>query len=163
MQKNLCYSKCAQEGLIMTIDAEYIRRFAADQYVTPARMHKKAKFSIAVKPVEALLKKRGLPQGRTPLVCSALRGNKFQKENGLVLDHWDGPPSGQSTTVVYHFRFADDKVSENGGSEVAETPEQWALRLTNKIRGLMKNEIAAHGGTEGFMRWVRSEDEEDAA
>jgi hypothetical protein len=25
----------------------------------------------------------------------------------------------------------------------------------------MKDEIAAHGGTEGFLRWVRSDSDED--
>jgi hypothetical protein len=44
--------------------------------------------------------------------------------------------------------------------EAAETPEEWAARMTGKIRGLMKEEIAAHGGAEGYMRWVRSDPEE---
>jgi hypothetical protein len=35
------------------------------------------------------------------------------------------------------------------------------LRVANKLHGLMKEEIAAHGGAEGFIRWVRS-DEGDA-
>jgi hypothetical protein len=46
---------------------------------------------------------------------------------------------------------------------VPETPAERALRLTEKLRGLMQDEIAAHGGTEGFMRWVRSDEDEEAA
>lgn len=143
----------------MTIDAGYIRKFATDAYVKPARRRGEKKFSIAVKPVEADLKKKGMPTGRTPLVCSALRGNKFQKENGIVLDHWDGPPSGQSPTVVYHFRFVEGSMPDEHVEKRNETPEEWAFRVTEKIRGLMKKEITAHGGTEGYLRWVRSEDE----
>jgi hypothetical protein len=44
-----------------------------------------------------------------------------------------------------------------------ETPEEKAFRLTEALRGLLKDEIAAYGGTEGFMRWVRSDEDEDAA
>jgi hypothetical protein len=44
-----------------------------------------------------------------------------------------------------------------------ETVSERAFRLTEKLRGLMKDEIAAHGGTEGFMRWVRSDEDEYAA
>ena len=142
----------------MAIDATYIRKFATDAYVKPARQRGERSFAIAVKPVEADLRKRGLATGRTPLVCSALRGNKFQAENGIVLDRWEGPPSGQSPTVVYHFRFVDAPK----GKVPAETSEQWAFRVTEKIRGLLKEEIASRGGAEGYLRWVRSADEDEA-
>ncbi|MGB6194467.1 MAG: hypothetical protein WBF42_18520, partial [Terracidiphilus sp.] len=41
-----------------------------------------------------------------------------------------------------------------------ETPEAWASRVTGKIRGLLKDELAAYGGGEAFLRWVRSDDED---
>jgi len=41
-----------------------------------------------------------------------------------------------------------------------ETLEAWAHRLTEKLHGLLKEEMAAYGGGEAFLRWVRSEDEE---
>jgi hypothetical protein len=44
-----------------------------------------------------------------------------------------------------------------------ETPEAKALRLTEKLRGLLKEELAEYGGGEAFLRWVRGYDEEDAA
>jgi hypothetical protein len=143
----------------MPVDANFIRKFASETYVQPARQRGEERFSISVKPVEFDLRKKGLPAGRTPLVCSALRGNKFQQENRIVLDRWDGPPSGQSPTVVYHFRFIDPPAV--GGRPLDETPEEWAERLTSKIRGLMKEKIAEHGGTEGYIRWVRSSDDEE--
>ena len=46
----------------------------------------------------------------------------------------------------------------NGAAK--EDSDAWAERVTSKIRGLLKDEIAKFGGTEGFIRWVRSEDEE---
>jgi|SRR5215472_3813198 len=138
----------------MPIDADYIRQFAKENFVEPAKQKGEKRFSIAVKAIEAGLRPRGLESGLTPLVCTSLSGNKFLKENGIVLDHWDGPPSGKSTTVVYHFRFADSPVMSGGSYE---TTEQRALRLTETLRGLMKEELQKHGGTEAFLRWVRSD------
>jgi hypothetical protein len=40
------------------------------------------------------------------------------------------------------------------------TPERFK-ELIDGLTGLMKDEIAAYGGTEGYMRWVRGSDEED--
>jgi hypothetical protein len=41
-----------------------------------------------------------------------------------------------------------------------ETPEAWAHRATGKLFGLLGEEIAAAGGAEAFLRWVRSDDED---
>ena len=148
------------EEASMDVDTNYIREFAKNVYVRPAIARNESLIAIPVKAVESDLKKVGLPSGRTPMVCAALRGPKFQRENKLVLDHWDGPPSGQSTTVVFYYRRAGDAVQV-----AAESPAARAFRLTEKLRGLMKAGIAARGGTEGFIRWVRSvdSDDEDAA
>jgi hypothetical protein len=34
--------------------------------------------------------------------------------------------------------------------------------LTEKLRGLLKEELAEYGGGEAFLRWIRSEDEDAA-
>ena len=141
----------------MAVDADYIRQFAKEKYVEPAKRRGEKEFSIAVRAIETGLRPEGLESGRTPLVCTSLSGNKFQRENGIVLDHWDGPPSGKSTTVVYHFRFAD---SPTTSGRSYETTEERASRLTEALRGLMKQEIQKHGGTEAFLRWVRSDEDE---
>jgi hypothetical protein len=76
-----------------------------------------------------------------------------------------------STTVVVRYRVADSGVwpgtNRNGlenkpvdSSE--ESPEEWAFRLTEKARGLLKEELAEYGGGEAFLRWIRSEDEDAA-
>jgi hypothetical protein len=36
-----------------------------------------------------------------------------------------------------------------------------AKRLTEALRGLLKEELREHGGTEAFVRWIRSD--KDAA
>ena len=43
-----------------------------------------------------------------------------------------------------------------------ESPTAWAERLADRLRGLLKEELAAYGGGEDFLRWVRSEDPEPA-
>jgi hypothetical protein len=43
-----------------------------------------------------------------------------------------------------------------------EDPDAWALRVTEKLRGLLKDELAEYGGGEAFLRWIRSEDEDAA-
>lgn len=150
------------------IDAEYIRNFASEAFVKTALRRGDKLISIPVRAVAEELKKKGFPPDRMPMVCSALGTKKFQRENGIVLDHWDGPAKRQSTTVVFHYRVADDTNEVDGAVVPVESSSERAFRLTEKIRGLMKDEIDAHGGAEGFMRWVRSdaddgdEDEEPA-
>jgi len=40
-----------------------------------------------------------------------------------------------------------------------ESSRDRAYRLTESLRGLLREEIAEHGGAEAFVRWVRSDDE----
>jgi hypothetical protein len=147
----------------MKIDANYIRKFVSETYVRPARDRGQTTLAIPVKRVEEDLKKVGLQTGRTPLVCSAIRGNKFQDENEILLDRWDGPPSGQSTTVVFHFHLAEKARAQAADPAGMESPEDRAYRLTEKLRGLLKDEMAEYGGGEAFLRWVRSEDDDEGA
>ncbi len=41
-----------------------------------------------------------------------------------------------------------------------ETPSERAYRVTERLRGRLKDVIQSYGGTEGYMRWVRGEDED---
>lgn len=88
----------------------------------------------------------------------------------------DGPPSKISTTVVVQYRFAAkvsgaQVASKYAGSRSAashketnckETNKVRAKRLTDRLRGLLKEELAEYGGGEAFLKWIRSEDEEAA-
>lgn len=151
--------------------SDTIRVLAREKYVKPALENGKARFTITVKALWNDLQAEGLPvAGRTPQICSAVQTKKFLKENGLEIENVEGPPSKVSPTVVVHYRVAKARQSaehaQAQGAENApvheETPEEWAHRLTGKLFGLMKEEFAAFGGGEAFLKWVRSEDEEDA-
>ncbi len=89
----------------------------------------------------------------------------------MEIEAIDGPPKKQSSTVVITYRFASSQaqrriettpIQGESASTSDETPEEWAHRMTGKLSGLMKDEIAAMGGSEAFLRWVRGYDEEDA-
>jgi len=46
---------------------------------------------------------------RVSLVCQALRSSKFLDENHLVLERWEGQPSGRSTTVAFTYRLLHEE------------------------------------------------------
>lgn len=50
------------------------------------------------------------------------------------------------------------QLKRNDGQD--ESSEDRAYRLRESLRGLLREEIADHGGAEAFVHWVRSEDEE---
>jgi hypothetical protein len=128
------------------------------------------------------LQENGFPERNWPQVCTAIQAGKFLRENGLEIEGVDGPPKKQSSTVVVRYRIArrgESELRPSGASQgpslapasgtvressddVKESPEARAFRLTEKLRGLMKNEIAARGGAEGYIRWVRGYDEDEA-
>jgi hypothetical protein len=116
------------------------------------------------------LRPSGFPGNNWHQICSAIQAEKFLRENGLEIESVDGPPSKTSSTVVVHYRVVGTAEASSGKSDAqrmaaptGETPEARALRLTEKLRGLLKDELAEYGGGEAFVRWVRGYDEEDAA
>jgi hypothetical protein len=145
-----------------------IRDLAQAKYVNPAIMAGKQKFSIRVRDVLGDLQSEGFPGGHTPQICSALRTSKFLRENGLEIENIEGPPSKTSPTVVFTYRIARKEARalavrahrEQIAELPGESPSDRALRLTEKLRGILKEEFAAYGGGEAFLRWVRSEDED---
>jgi hypothetical protein len=151
--------------------SDAIRTYAISRYVRPAVLAGEREFAIPVKAVWEGLKAQGVEMlGRTPQICSALRTGKFLQPNGLEISRIEGPPSGQSPTVVFHYRVigseagmpSSSQAQGDEGQQSSETPEEWAHRLTGRLCGLLKDEITATGGTEAFIRWVRSRDEDGA-
>ena len=149
--------------------SEQVRAVASEKYIMPAIRAGKTPFSVAVKDVIQDLVSQGFPPGNIPQVCSALRKKEFLRSHGIEIESIDGPPSKMSTTVVYRYRLANPRRPTGAGPNAAEElnvraqeedPDAWALRVTERIRGLLKNEIAELGGAEAFIRWVRSEDED---
>jgi hypothetical protein len=143
---------------------------ALEKFVTPAVRAGKSQFSVAVRDLMRHLQAGGFPERNWPQVCTAIQAGKFLRENGLEIEGVDGPPKKQSPTVVVRYRIATPEQTPfagaveltPGGREAnTENPEAWAFRMTERLRGLMKEEIAARGGAEGYMRWVRGYDEEE--
>jgi len=149
--------------------SDQVRAVAVKKYIHPAILAGKGQFSVAVRDLMEDLRAEGFPAKNWPQICTALRAEKFLRANGLEIEGVDGPPSKMSTTVVVRYRVANAKrqqdereipLIEAGG--IPEDPSAKARRLTEKLRGLLKEELAEYGGGEAFLRWVRSEDEDAA-
>ncbi len=139
--------------------SDRIRQKAVDKWVRPAITQGREKFSISVKEIMAELEQEGFPPHHQAQFCSALRTKTFLNEHGLKIEQTEGPPSKVSTTVVFHYRV--ESRSKPQPSNAHESPAERAHRVTAGLRGLLKKEIAEFGGTEAFMKWVRS-DEDDS-
>jgi hypothetical protein len=152
--------------------SDEVRKKARAKYVQPALRAGKPELSIAVKDLLEDLIEDGFPARNVPQVCTALKSGKFLRDNGLSIIGVDGPPSGMSTTVVVRYRVGGANMEANAKkspqnakefSSAEEAPVEKAKRLTEKLRGLLKQELAEYGGGEAFLQWVRSEDEKDIA
>ncbi len=123
-------------------DADKIRMHGKERYVLPARRQKTNVFSIRTGDV---VRDMGL-SGRAPAVCSALRTREFLQQNNLRLVERSGPPSGQSTTVVYTYEFVDKESSS------APKEDPWT-----RLRGALKDVFAELGGGEAYLRAERED------
>ena len=149
--------------------SDQVRAVAQSTFVKPAYQSGRKEFSIPVKKLMDSLQAQGFPPNHTPQICSALQTGKFLRPNGLEIVRIDGPKSKTSTTVVFHYRITGSISGLQQPSRAAasaeaeqENPQARSRRLTDKLRGLLKEEIADRGGAEAFIRWVRSEDEDAA-
>jgi hypothetical protein len=149
--------------------SDQIRTVAKAKFVKPAHDAGKRDFSISVRELMDILEAQGFPRNHTPQICNALQTQKFLLPNGLKVTRIDGPKSKTSTTVVIHYSVTGEKPAPDQLSRAAseikpasEQPDARAKRLTENLRGLLRKEIAAHGGAEGFLQWVRSDDEDAA-
>lgn len=150
--------------------SELVRGVAYDKYVKPAIQTGRMTFSISVKDLMQALRPIGFPSNNYPQICTSIQGKKFVEGNHLRVVRTDGPPSGQSSTVVVHYqRLPESSFSQKPEScraplasmDVQENASAKAERLINSLRGLLKDEIAEFGGAEGYIRWVRGYDEEE--
>jgi hypothetical protein len=155
----------------MTGSSQLVRDLAVEKYVQPALHAGKTGFSVPVRELHTELVARGFPPANVPQICSALQTRSFLRENGLEIEAIEGPPSKRSTTVVFRYRVAKPPANMGVSSssfdaeltrKEKEDPSDRAVRLTEKLRGLLKEELAEYGGGEAFLRWIRSEDEDAA-
>jgi len=151
--------------------SDRIRLLVSERYVQPAMKLGSDRLSIRVKDILNDVAHDPEARGRTPAICEVLQGKKLLKENDLEIEGVEGPPSRQSTTVVVHYRILHPGIlnpgilnrnSEAPDAAPEETSAERARRLTNKLAGLLKDEMAAYGGGDAFMRWIRSDGDEAA-
>jgi hypothetical protein len=136
-----------------------------EHFVKPARERGLKEVTIPIRKLRDMLAPTGFPVKNIPQICSALEAAEFRRANQFESMSVEGPASKRSTTVVFHFVFRDppgDQVpTQTAPLPIPEeTSAEWAARLTGKLRGLLKEELAAYGGGEAFMKWVRSGDDE---
>lgn len=153
--------------------SDRIREIIREQYVLPAINAGKTRLSIKAGDVlREAEKSPSFPRSRTPMICKVLEGKKLLTQNGLEIESVEGPPSRQSRTVVVHYRVnhpVDGSKSRSSRVEAIssngpETPEEsaaWAKRVTGNLRGLLKEELSTYGGGEAFMKWIRSDGQDD--
>jgi len=150
----------------MAVDlSDRVRARARMDYVEPAEKRGRTRFSIPVRDLfDSLVTNDGFPRRNVPQVCDALRSQKFLRRYGLEIEKIEGPPSQTSTTVVFHYRFqsAPAPIQEKAsGKNVTHGDRKPSGSPIDKIYGLMKEEFAAYGGGEAFLKWLRTDPEKD--
>ena len=107
----------------ITASANDILKFTRDHYILPAKKRGDGSVTIRVGDIHREMKLNS----RVPAVCQALGSRIFLKENDFKLESRQGPPSGQSSTVVFTYRWA------SGG------PPGSSTSLFERMRGLAKD------------------------
>jgi hypothetical protein len=120
--------------------ASQVRQFVAEQYVRPARSRGDRTFTVVAGDVHRTLGFRN----RVPLVCTALKSNKFLQENHVLLKQIDGPPSGLSTTVKLTYEF-------EGGEAATVKPRNPLWELLGQAKEMFRQ----LGGGEAFIQGER--------
>jgi hypothetical protein len=128
--------------MVKTSNTDLVRQYSSEKYVEPARRRGDASFRIVAGDVQRAV---GL-SNRVPLVCQALKSHRFLDENDLILEKWEGPPSGLSTTVTFTYRFRHKEKDQ-------AAPQSSLLQL----RGIAKDIFRSLGGGEEFIRKEREQ------
>jgi hypothetical protein len=121
-------------------DSDAVRRHAYEKYIASARRRREKTVAINAGEVHRAL----ALNNRVPLVCAALGSKKFLTENHLRLISKTGPPSGQSTTVMFTYEIVKDN----------EKPAE-GLDAFLALRGIGRDIFASLGGGEAFLRRER--------
>ncbi|MGC2696198.1 MAG: hypothetical protein WA738_10450 [Candidatus Angelobacter sp.] len=143
----LCYASIALVGVCNLTSAvtqsvsDLIRNHVAEIYLKTAIRRGEDTFTVNVGAVHKALKLAN----RVPQVCSALESKKLLEENQLRIVSKTGPPSGQSTTVIFTYQILSRDAK----------PTALANPLI-MLRGLAKDLFKELGGGEDFIRRERS-------
>jgi hypothetical protein len=123
--------------------ADLVREYARREYIEPAKARQESTIRIVAGDVQKAVRL----SNRVPLVCQALKSRKFLNENHLILEKWEGPPSGMSTTVTFIYRLLDEGPTASG------KPAEWPFL---HLRGIAKEAFSGFGGGEEFLRQERA-------
>lgn len=88
--------------------SEQVQHYFQSNYVIPARQRGQANLEVKAGDIHSKL---GWSR-RVPLVCAALSSKKLQRNVGVRLKGKNGPPSGQSPTVVFHYEILDTATAQ---------------------------------------------------
>lgn len=127
--------------MIKPSQTDRVREYARTKYVEPARRRGDSIVEIISGDVV-----RGLHlMNLTPLVCQALKSNKFLDSNELKIEKIDGPPSGLGNNVKFTYRLgaAPESDKERGDSAFL------------RARGVAKDVFQSFGGGEAYLRAER--------
>jgi hypothetical protein len=135
------------------VTSDRIRTYAREKYIQPAIANGERRIRLRAGDIHKELTLKN----RVPAVCQALESKIFLKENNLVLESKEGPPSGLSTSVVFTYTVAENPSPQT--NPASETPSKEArgrnlLRLL-ELKGIGKEVFAALGGGENFIRSER--------
>jgi hypothetical protein len=108
--------------------SDEIRKFTKEHCIEPARRRGEQLVRVRVGDVHREMKL----QGRVPAVCQALSSHLFLNENALELEGREGPPSGQSTTVLFTYRLAGKPSGPESRREIFESARGIARGLFSK-------------------------------
>lgn len=122
--------------------ADQVKEFARNQYIEPARRRGETVVRIVAGDVHRALRF----MNRVPTVCAALRSTGFLRNNGLILEKREGPPSGLGTKVAYTYRFLEK------GAGASATPEAAGFL---RLRGIAKEVFRQLGGAEAVLNAER--------
>jgi hypothetical protein len=82
--------------------ADRVREFAIDTYIEPARAEGLRAVGVRAGDIDKAL---GYRYRRLPLICAALRSQKFLTQAHVKLVQESGPPGGASTTTTFHYEL----------------------------------------------------------
>lgn len=139
----------------MTGQSERVRGIIIERYLQPALKAGRKRISVRARDVlrdaEATA---DFPRGRTPMVCNVLLSKKLLEGTGLTIESTEGPHSLQSRTVVVHYTLVEPAMETTAYLTSTERAERFVTRM----RDLLKDGVAEHGGAECFVQWLREDE-----
>lgn len=128
--------------------SEQVQHYFQSNYVIPARERGQATLQVKAGEIHSKL---GWTR-RVPLVCAALSSQKLQRKTGVRLKTKEGPPSGQSPTVVFHYEILETMTAQppNSGRPASR------IGLMD-LFGIGAEAFKKLGGGEEYLRREREE------